>query len=261
MPEKVKRKSTKETIRKPSRKTNKQRNSKLGWILLCSALIIISIAGWILFPKPITKVNKSLFIKNIPLGYESVGVDVSHHQGKIDWDLLFNKEHYDSIIHFVYCKATEGNSHCDTKWEYNRKTLNDFGIPNGAYHFFITKEAPRPQVDHFLKYWKQRDVDLPPVLDVETEGLSDEDLRAKMQIWLDEVENRSGMRPIIYTSHHFFETKFKNYFPHHKFWIARYSQKPTSINDKRILHWQFSENGRLPGIGEEVDLNVSKIPF
>ena len=55
--------------------------------------------------------------------------------------------------------------------------------------------------------------------------------------------------------------KFKNFFPDHKFWIAAYSKRPNSIIDKRILHWQYSENGILPGIEEDVDLNVSKVPF
>jgi lysozyme len=251
----------KRPIKKTRKKNNKKGTSKSIWIFLFFGLSILVIGAWYFYSPLKKKINKNKLMEIIPKGYESFGIDVSHHQGDIDWDLLFNKEHYDTIIHFVYCKATEGNSHIDTKWESNRKTLNEFGIPNGAYHFFTTKEPPRPQVEHFLAYWKKREVDLPPVLDVETEGFSDEDLRNKMKIWLDEVENKTGMRPIIYTSNHFFETKFKNFFPNHKFWIAAYSKKPESIDDKRILHWQFSENGIIPGIDEEVDLNVSKTPF
>ena len=247
------------TRRKVKKQVKKKSNTR--WVLLLFVLAFLTIITLYFLSPFEKKINKNSFLENIPLGFESFGIDVSHHQGEIDWDLLLNKEHFDTIIHFVYCKATEGNSYTDTKWEYNRKALNEFGIPNGAYHFFTTKEAPRPQVDHFLNFWKKREVDLPPVLDVETEGFSDEDLRKKMKIWLDEVENRTGMRPIIYTSHHFFETKFKNFFPDHKFWIAAYSKRPNSIIDKRILHWQYSENGILPGIEEDVDLNVSKVPF
>ena len=127
------------------------------------------------------------------------------------------------------------------------------------YHFFQSKEKPKPQVQHFLKHWKKREIDLPPVLDVENEGLSDTDLRAKMTIWLEEVENRTGMRPIIYTSLNFFETKFINDFKNYKFWIAAYSRKPSCIDDSRIIHWQYSESGELPGCDEKVDFNVSKI--
>ena len=47
----------------------------------------------------------------------------------------------------------------------------------------------------------------------------------------------------------------KNY----KFWIAAYSRKPACIDDSRIIHWQYSESGELPGFDEKVDFNVSKI--
>ena len=254
----IKKKPIKKSIKKKN--TNGKSKSSLV-IILIAILFILSFLAWKYYPVYTQKISKNSFLENVPDGFESVGIDVSHHQGNINWDHLLNNEHFDTIIHFVYCKATEGNSHVDSKWEFNRKTLNNLGMPNGAYHFFISKDKPRPQVDHFLNYWKQRDVDLPPVLDVETEGFSDDDLRKKMTIWLNEVENRSGMRPIIYTSLHFYKTKFKDHFPNHKFWIAAYSQKPTCIEDKNILHWQFSENGILPGIDEEVDLNVSKTPF
>ncbi len=251
----------KKPIKKVRVKKQVKKKSNTRWILPLFVLAFLTIITLYFLSPFEKKINKNSFLENIPLGFESFGIDVSHHQGEINWKKLFYKEHYDTIIHFVYCKATEGNSHVDTKWNYNRKTLNNLGIPNGAYHFFITKEAPRPQVNHFLNFWKKREVDLPPVLDVENEGFSDNDLREKMKIWLDEVEKRTGMRPIIYTSLNFYETKFKNHFPNHQFWIAAYSKKPDFINNKSILHWQFSENGILPGIDEEVDLNVSTIPF
>ena len=251
--------------RKPTKKvSNKKKSNNYfnpSWIIVFFACGIIALGIWYYYSPIEKKINKNEFIKKIPKGFTSFGIDVSHHQGHINWSLLFNKEDFDTIIHFVYCKATEGNSYVDKKWNYNRKTLNNLGIPNGPYHFFISKEPPRPQVEHFLAIWKKRDVDLPPVLDVENEGFSDKDLRDKMKIWLEEVENKTGMRPIIYTSLNFYETKFKNYFPEYKFWIAAYSQKPNCLNDSRIIHWQYSENGILPGISEEVDMNVSKIPF
>jgi lysozyme len=197
----------------------------------------------------------------IPEGYASVGIDVSHHQGTIDWEELFEEKGFDTLIDFVYCKATEGADHVDTQWERNREVLNEMGVLNGAYHYFSTKNAPRPQAAHFLKHWDEREIDLPPVLDVEEEGFSDEDLIAKMKIWLTEVEHVSGRRPIIYTSLNFYETKFRNKFPGYKFWIAAYSREPQYMSDQDVIHWQFSESGRLPGIGNKVDLNVSELEF
>lgn len=246
--------------KKPVKRKAKNRKG-IRTFFMFAVLVVIAISAWYFYQPFKTKTDKISFLESIPKGFESFGIDLSHHQGTVDWDHLFKKEKYDTIIDFVYCKATEGSTHTDTRWETNRKTLNELGICNGAYHFLSSKKLPRPQVAHFLQQWQRKESDLPPVLDVETEGYSDEDLRAKMVIWLDEVEKQTGMRPIIYTSLNFFETKFKNYFPGHKFWIAAYSQKPSCIYDKRIVHWQYSEDGILPGIDEEVDLNVSKIDF
>ena len=240
----------------------KSRRKKRYWpVVIFIFLPLIAFSIWYLIQKNQHPHDKKAFIETIPKGFESFGIDLSHHQGKIDWNHLFKTEHYDTIIDFVYCKATEGSTHIDTRWESNRQILNEFGVANGAYHFLNTKKPPRPQVSHFLHHWQKRSSDLPPVLDVEREGYSDEDLRAKMMIWLDEVEKQTGMRPIIYTSLHFFQTKFRNYFPKHKFWIAAYSQQPTCLTDDRVIHWQYSEEGVLPGIAEEVDFNVSKIGF
>ncbi len=251
----------KQPARKPiKRKKSKSTSKNWKWISLFILILTSGIIVYFTFSeKKVMTVDS--FRKSVPEGFATIGLDVSHHQGDIDWQKLMVKSGFDSIIHFVYCKATEGNTHLDTKWIQNRKALNEMGIPNGAYHFFIPTDPPRPQAAHFLNTWQKRDIDLPPVLDIETEGFSDKDLIAKMKIWLTEVELKTGMKPIIYTSLNFYETKFQNDFLDYQFWIAAYSRKPPCINDKRIIHWQYSETGSLPGIDELVDLNVSKLNY
>lgn len=254
----VRKKPSKPRVR--SLKCSKKKKTSLSWLTILFLLLgTTGIIYFVFYEKK--ELNIASFRKQVPEGFQSIGLDVSHHQGKIDWEKLMQKNGFDTLIHFVYCKATEGHTHYDTKWKHNRESLNNLGIPNGAYHFFSTKEAPLPQVNHFLSVWKKRDIDLPPVLDVETEGISDEDLIQKMTIWLEEVEKRTGFRPIIYTSLNFYETKFKDHFLNYRFWIAAYSRKPSCIEDSRIIHWQYTETGRLPGIHEYVDLNVSKLTF
>ena len=242
---------------KRSKKAGKQ--SKLVVISLLLIGLILALLYYYLQDEDSLK--RKTVIESIPAGFPSFGIDISHHQGEINWEQLMVTEHYDTIIQFVYCKATEGSDHFDSQWERNRTELSKLGIPHGAYHFFNPKSEPRPQAQHFLKYWKKEDMDLPPVLDVETEGFSDADLIAKMKIWMTVVENETGMRPIIYCSLNYFETKFINDFKDYKFWIAAYSRKPAFIDDSRIIHWQYSETGELPGIDEKVDFNVSKISY
>lgn len=253
----------KNPIRAVNKRSRRKKSNKSSvWIVtIIVALIVLGGSFWVWKRINNQPTPSSSFRKLVPKGFPTIGIDVSHHQGEMNWDKLFNHTGYDSLIHFVYCKSTEGNTHIDTQWERNRKVLNTLGIPNGAYHFFISKDPPRPQAEHFLKHWKKRDIDLPPVLDVEMEGFSDQDLIDKMKIWLEVVEQKTGMRPIIYTPLNFYENKFKSAFLNYKFWIAAYSKKPPCIEDDRIIHWQFSESGRIPGTKEKVDLNVSKLIY
>jgi lysozyme len=247
----------------PKRKKQPSRtNTSLRILLLLvfiGGITVVSFKIYRTIRRSSKLVDRNSLIAEIPEGFSSFGIDISHHQGDIDWEKLFHKEHFDTIIHFVYCKATEGADHIDTRWNYNREMLQQLEVPNGAYHFFSSKTLPRPQAAHFLSQWKKTASDLPPVLDVEAEGFSDEDLRAKMKIWLEVIEKETNMRPIIYTSLHFFETKFAQDFKKYNFWIAAYSRQPDCIDDKRIIHWQYSETGELPCIDEKVDLNVSKL--
>ena len=257
----VKRKKPVKTIKTPiKRKKNTKKSSNT---FLFATLITASILGGVLFFYHRYKVKKEDtqihdFVLNIPSGFNSVGIDVSHHQGEIPWKELFSKSPLDTLIDFVYCKATEGSTHVDTEWETNRAILNDLCVNNGAYHFLNTNTYSVPQAKHFLTFWKPRDIDLPPVLDVETEGPSDKILIDNMYDWLEYVEKETGVKPIIYTSLSFFETKFKNEFKDYQFWIASYTYKPSSINDKRIIHWQFTDQGTLPNLEHTVDVNVSK---
>jgi lysozyme len=206
-----------------------------------------------------SEIVKEKIVRSIPFGFSSFGIDISHHQGEIDWEELIKNQGYDTVIHFVYCKTTEGTDHLDTKWYHNRKFLKKLVVPNGAYHFFRNSD-PSKQAEFFLKHWITRPEDLPPMLDVEYECADNPDLINDMRLWLKIVEKRTGLRPIIYTSLHLYETKFQHDLHDYKFWVASYSRKPEQLDtDERIIHWQYACDGRLPGIDKRIDLNVSKI--
>lgn len=203
--------------------------------------------------------NGALELKELPEGFVGHGIDVSHHQGTIDWDYF--AESCDSLISFVYCKATEGSSHVDSRWVENRHALIDHGIPHGAYHFYSPNTEALAQAKHFLAHYKMHDSDLPPVLDAETESKTDKQLISGMLTWLQHVEAKTGRRPVIYTSHHFYRSKFKGKFPGYKFWIANYNPIVEGLDDPAIICWQHSDNGNVPGIQGPVDMNFTKIEY
>ena len=59
------------------------------------------------------------------------GIDVSHHQGPIDWTALPVQG-----VDFAYIKATEGGDHRDTRFAENWRASRAAGVRRGAYHFF-----------------------------------------------------------------------------------------------------------------------------
>jgi len=195
----------------------------------------------------------------LPENFKSYGIDVSHHQEKINWDLVFQSP--DTLISFVYCKATEGESHVDTQWETNRKELLFRKKVHGAYHFYLPSISAQQQAKHFLNHYIVHPDDLPPVLDVEIEGKNESILLDGMREWLSIVEKQSGRRPIIYTSYILYRNLLKQNFPTYKFWVANYSRKEYRFKDDAILYWQYSDNGKIQGIEGKVDLNFSKVNF
>src|SRR5438128_304537 len=63
--------------------------------------------------------------------YPEQGIDVSHHQGAIDWAVLPAQG-----VDFAYIKATEGGDHVDRLFARNWQAAADAGMKRGAYHFF-----------------------------------------------------------------------------------------------------------------------------
>jgi lysozyme len=63
--------------------------------------------------------------------YDVIGVDVSNHQGDIDWPILARTD-----IGLAYLKATEGGNFRDRRFQANWDGARKAGLPRGAYHFF-----------------------------------------------------------------------------------------------------------------------------
>lgn len=185
------------------------------------------------------------------------GIDISHHQGEIDWRKLAKAEHTGSGIQFVFMKATEGSDWVDSAFQRNFAEARENGFIRGAYHFFSNTSSAEKQADFFCEQVRLTDNDLPPVLDVETPGdYGDDSLRLEVKTWLKRVEKHYGVKPIIYASR-----KFKERFlsddslDTYPFWIAHYYVDSLTYEGKWAF-WQHTDMGRLPGIKGRVDMNV-----
>ena len=96
--------------------------------------------------------------------YEVRGVDVSHYQGDIDWQVLSDG------LDFAYIKATEGSSYVDDSFEYNYKQARAERLRAGAYHFFSFDSSGAAQAANFIENVEPYEDMLPPVIDLEYYG-------------------------------------------------------------------------------------------
>ena len=168
----------------------------------------------------------------------------------------------DYPVQFCFIKSTEGTSIRNKYYAQDYIAARKHGIHTGAYHFFSVKTSGSAQASYFINSTLFRKGDLPPVLDVEP---SDKDIARmggsqalwrNIRAWLQAVEKRCGVKPILYVNQRF----INNYLPDapdvkrdYKVWIARYGEyKP----DVKLVVWQLSPDGRVRGITGEVDINV-----
>lgn len=193
-----------------------------------------------------------------PSGYEIHGIDISHYQGKINWDKLQNAMIEGCPLRFIIIKSTEGASEIDENFEENFNHAREYGFLRGAYHFWSVKSTAREQANFFLKKVNLLDGDLPPVLDVEKKpkNQSIEDFQQDILTWLHIVEDRYHVKPIIYTYYKFKEAYLNApVFEDYPYWIAHYYVDKVEYKGAWKF-WQHTDAGRLPGIKGYVDFNI-----
>lgn len=268
------RKTVRTSSKSPARKTVrslKARKSKArtrtipNWLRNLLALIIVALFSVVFYYFVIRPYSyrwkecngRKEYGVCIPCGYEVHGIDVSHYQGNIDWEVLQANKDTDFSLHFVFMKATEGGDHGDDTFKSNFKKARDYGFIRGAYHFFTPRTDALKQADFFIRTVKLKSGDLPPVLDVEVSGnKSKRELQKSIKRWLDRVEAHYGVKPILYTSYKF-KTRYLNdsAFNEYPYWIAHYYVDSVKYEGKWHF-WQHTDIGTVPGINHDVDLNV-----
>jgi len=93
-----------------------------------------------------------------PARYPVWGVDVSHHQGEIDWAAVAKVQQ----IGFAYVKATEGGDWIDPRFTANWQAARRAGLRVGGYHFFTFCRPALEQARHFLDVLPKEPTRCPP---------------------------------------------------------------------------------------------------
>jgi GH25 family lysozyme M1 (1,4-beta-N-acetylmuramidase) len=193
------------------------------------------------------------------------GVDVSVHQGVVNWTAMKN-----AGIQFAFAKATEGVDFIDTRYTLNMTNARAAGVYIGPYHYArpdsfendpldAAKEA-NDFVDAIQQYYQTPDFVLRPVLDMEEsdlEGVANH--KAFLSEWVRDfqavVQERLGFSAIIYSSTSYINSYFETNLNQYPLWLANWNYTPPTVppaSADGIFNgwdfWQYTSSGSVGGI-------------
>ena len=183
---------------------------------------------------------------------ETYLIDVSHHQGHIEWLTVCQ----DTNLKFVYIKATEGATYTDPKYDYNIKEARKAGLKVGAYHYFRTTSSVKEQFQNFKKAYPKETADLIPMIDVENCGSWErKKVQKEVRKLCSLMERYYGVKPMIYSVQNTYNKYLAPEFNTYPLYIGRYSKDaPVILGKGHYTIWQYPEPGVIEGIKKETDI-------
>ena len=182
------------------------------------------------------------------------GIDVSEHNGDIDWEKVKASD-----VDFVILRCGYGQdqtSQDDKKWLRNVEACEKLGIPYGVYIYSYATNTTKAssEADHVLRLIKGHKLSYPVYFDMEDTSTEKSDLTAIAKTFCNKIQN-AGYPVGVYASLSWWNTKltdtcFGNWYR----WIASWSASKCNYNGDFAL-WQYSENGAVSGISGNVDIN------
>lgn len=225
--------------------------------------------------KGLQKFNgRNYYFNNYGANASKVGIDVSQHNGKIDWKAVKN----DGIDYAIIRVGFRGYGTStpvkpaliDKNLEANLKGANSANMPVGLYFFSqaITVEEAIEEASLCVKYAKKYKVTYPIYFDTEysnpdRDGRAD-DLskkeRTDIAIAFCETIKNEGFTPGVYASKSFFYDELEySRLSHYQIWVAHYTSKDTDFRHSYRM-WQYTDKGSVNGITGNrgrVDMNIS----
>jgi lysozyme len=185
------------------------------------------------------------------------GIDVSHHQGRIEWPLLKSQG-----VAFAYIKASEGGDARDPLLAANIKGAGESGIARGAYHFFTLCRSGADQAANFMAAAPSDPEALPHAVDLEFGGNcakrpGRDALLRELREFLRRVEAHSGKPALLYLTAEFDSAYRISAAVDRPLWLRSIVRRP-DYGARSWQIWQASNFRRLRGIRGPVDWNVAR---
>lgn len=192
-----------------------------------------------------------------------IGVDVSDHQGTIDWNAVAADGVDFAFIRIGRRGYTEGGIYPDDCFEQNLSGAQAAGLDVGVYFFSqaVSEEEAVEEAEFVIKTLKGRWLALPVVFDEETVSsangranrLSKVQRTANARAFLERVES-AGYSGMLYCNQNDMARINLNELSQWPVWYAEYGEMPGPTPDFTI--WQFTSTGKVSGISGSADVNI-----
>ena len=209
--------------------------------------------------------NISSIISKFSNNTTVVGIDVSRHQGTIDWKKVADNGVKFAIIRCGYRGLTSGGLYVDPKFEENAKGALENGIYIGAYFYSTALNEEEALQEAILTYDKIKNYNItyPVYYDFEdflpdnnrTDYMSVEQINTNARIFISYLKSK-GYNAALYGSASYLKDKWdSNITSNNDIWVAHYYvDKPNYSGNYQI--WQYTDKASVPGISGKVDVNV-----
>ena len=232
----------------------KKKKIKRRWIPVAMIVLLLGIIAIWFF------IYRDELATQLASGYEVQGVDVSHYQGDIDWEILAGED-----IDFAFIKATEGSGHVDTGFYENWEGADATDLKIGAYHFFSFDSPAETQAKLYIETVGDLSGNLIPVVDIEFYGdkfsnpPEEEELVAELKSMLALLEEEYGVKPMVYTTYTFYYKYLDGEIDGYPLWIRNVYFSPNLDMRGEWTFWQYTDQAVLEGYSgaeEHIDMNV-----
>lgn len=185
------------------------------------------------------------------------GIDVSKHQGKIDWNKVKS-----AGIQFAMIRAGYGryDKQKDEQFEANYSGAKAAGIPVGAYHYSYAENAEQAKAEArtLLNWIKGKTFEYPIAFDIEEADVYNLGKNAVSEIikaFCSTVE-AAGYYVCVYANKNWLDNVISDEVKKkYDTWLAQWTTKPTYNGNYGI--WQYSSSGSVNGISGRVDMNTA----
>jgi GH25 family lysozyme M1 (1,4-beta-N-acetylmuramidase) len=170
---------------------------------------------------------------------------------------------------FIICKATEGLNWVDPAYKAYQEQSKKVGLPFGGYMYWRFNADAVKQAEFFLENLGA--VQFPPIVDVERINNTKKGSKTKpivsvqanvnhLKVVLNVIEEKSGVRPMIYTNYASWNYLFGNHpmIQDHPLWVANWRKSGEPYLPKPAKDWelhQFTANYRVDGYPRGLDAN------